>query len=246
MLSEGDQHVQAAIQQLQQAFEYSKKQKSEELKTWQKRIEDLEQQLSYMQQNLQRSEEGKAKAEAELNNALAMNENLKAQNQALMQALQDKEEEINRFLSLNQSLKNIVDQIPYVKSDTTSKQNFIPQFSQEPKTSLQNSSPQKIEAKPQSYIPSQTQSQQVSTRNISPIAKSPPKSTTRTASKSSQFIKAAKEELSPADFNHMISEINLYNKRNQTREETIANVKRLLGAAHSNLFDQFLPMVSGK
>lgn len=241
-MSEGDQHIQTAIQQLQQAFDYARQQRSEEIKSWQKRVEEMEKQLSFMQQNLQKTEEAKMKAEAELANALSTNEGLKAQNQALMQALQDKEDEINRFYSLNQSLRNLIDQTPYMKPDTARPApfNFAP-IPDTTKSIPQNTSPQKITQKAP-----QQQQHPPSIQTISPISKQPVKSTTRTASKSSQFIKAAKEELSPAEFNHMISEINLYNKRNQTREETIANVKRLLGTAHSNLFDQFLPMVSGK
>jgi hypothetical protein len=74
----------------------------------------------------------------------------------------------------------------------------------------------------------------------SPAPERPP------ASQGSLFIRAAKEELTYSDFNQMVAEINRYNKHQQTREDTIANVQQLMGSAHRSLFEQFLPMIGGK
>ena len=242
MQNDGDIQLQAAIEQLQNAFEYSKKQRNDEVKIWQKKAEDLENQISFMEQKIQKIEDDKNKAESELGQVLAQNENLKAQNASLMQALQEKEEQINRFLNLNQSLKSLIEQTTYIPQETMKVP--VTQYQTEQTTYTMKQAPNPIVA----AAPKNAHAEP-----ISPIQKPVQRSTTvtsttssrRTASKSSLFIKAAKEELSPSDFSHMISEINMYNRKSQSREETIANVKRLFGAAHRGLFDQFLPMVSG-
>ena len=244
MQNDSDYQVQAAIQHLQQVFDESKKQRNEQLKIWQDRVESLEQQLAMAQSNIQKLEADKAKVEADLNSAIVQNENLKSQNQALMQALQEKEEHLNRFVNLNQNLKNLIDQTTYTPTEMK-----LPQFTSDALTTKQSSYSVQTKATTTAINTTTQQSRQYTQQEpmspIKPTPKPQPTSSRRTASKSSLFIKAAKEELSPSDFNHMISEINLYNKKSQSREETIANVKRLLGSAHRSLFDQFLPMVSG-
>ena len=252
MQSDADFQMQNAIQHLQHIFEESKKQKNDQIKVWQDRVEALEQQLAMMQTNMQKLETEKVRIETDYNNATIQIESLKSQNQVLMQALQEKDEQLNKFVSLNQNLKDLIDQTSYIPTETK-----IPNFS---------FNPENFTSKPNSYNPptktnttqtiSSMVSQQIPSKpynreDYSTFQKTSTRQSTsaptarRTASKSSLFIKAAKEELSSSDFNHMISEINLYNKKSQSREETIANVKRLLGSAHRGLFEQFLPMVSG-
>ena len=262
MQNDGDYQVQAAIQHLQQVFEESKKQRNDQIKILQDRVENLEQQLAMAHNSMQQLETDKAKVEADLNNCIAQNESLKSQNQALIQALQEKDEQLNRFVALNQNLKNLIDQTQYTpietkipisqyntdafssatKQHTTNTTTAISNFSSALKTTQQTQN----RYNQQEISPiAKTSTTLTGTRPIQQTTTTTTTTTRRTASKSSLFIKAAKEELSPNDFNHMISEINMYNKKSQSREETIANVKRLLGSAHRALFEQFLPMVSG-
>ena len=263
MQNDGDFQLQTAIQHLQQVFEESKKQRNEQIKIWQDRVENLEQQLAMAHSSMQQLETDKAKVEADLNNYIAQNESLKSQNQALIQALQEKDEQLNRFVALNQNLKNLIDQTTYTPIETKLpiSQFNADTFSAKPlstTTSNYTSTMKTVQQSQNIMVQQSQQSKYAQPDQISPIAKTSaalasnravpsnnPPPTRRTASKSSLFIKAAKEELSPSDFDHMISEINMYNKKSQSREETIANVKRLLGSAHRALFDQFLPMVSG-
>ena len=64
-------------------------------------------------------------------------------------------------------------------------------------------------------------------------------------SKSTQFIYAAKDELQQTQFEQMIGEINSYNHKEQTKEQVIANVQRILLPDHQGLWNMFLSMISG-
>ena len=176
MQNEEDLQIQAAINQLQQAFDYSKRRRNDQAKIWQQRAEELENQLVMMQESFQKLDIEKKRVESELHDSLTQIDNLKAQNSALMQALQEKEEQIKRFMNLNQNLKNLIDQTPYVQQDIQK---------------LQVSSiNQDISYKP-SYVPSTVShiddrsSQQDSISSISQVVprKSTTSSTKRTASK---------------------------------------------------------------
>jgi hypothetical protein len=159
-------------------------------------------------------------------------EKLKTMNVSLTQSLQEKEQTIAKYVTLSQSLRGLLNEpteesvrleIPAVKREFSEYQTPITKSALtrelKSKTPLINS--EKVKVK-------------------SPPIDRPP------ASQGSLFIRAAKEELTYSDFNQMISEINRYNKHQQTREETITNVKQLLCPTHRSLFEQFLPMIGGK
>lgn len=67
----------------------------------------------------------------------------------------------------------------------------------------------------------------------------------RTKSKTQLFIQNARKELTATEFNEMISLINMYNKHQQTKDETLSNIQRILLPSHHNLYDQFVPMLTG-
>ena len=55
-----------------------------------------------------------------------------------------------------------------------------------------------------------------------------------------QLIRIAKQELTATQFNEMIQLINMYNKGQQTKEETRKNIQRIMLPSHRSLYDLFL------
>lgn len=239
-----------AIEQLKKAAENTKQRYWLEAKEWQKRTEELQSTLSTLQMQLQDVESQNQRLRAEFAEKSSECDKLQAMNSNLQRTLSQKDAEIEKFVNLNRTLKSFFDQndLPsappqpsYSKYESTipAQPTYTapPQPAPKPQQYDQYTSRMQSTPSPTSYLPSTTRTQQ------SPV--SPPQQQP-TASKSSLFIRAAKQELTYSDFNQMISEINMYNRHQQTREVTISNVKKLLCPAHRELFDQFLPMISGK
>ena len=268
MQLDAEDELNVAVEQLQRAASMIKQQRSIEAKMWQKRIQELSEENDLLQNQLVELQNENRQIKANYQSQSAEIESLRALNASLTRTLQSKDQEIQRYINFNQNLKGLIDQntvdsVPISPSLPPSQQ---PTTRQVPPTSNTSFSSYSPISNPKYYMNSPSKPSAIPTANryISPMQdynmpeNSPSPSInhqissiqnqstpTATASKSSIFIKAAKEELTYSDFNQMINEIKLYNKHNQTREETIKHVERLLCPTHRALFEQFLPMISG-
>jgi len=230
---EPEQLLSSAIEQVQVAAAQIKQQYSMEAKMWQKKAQELQSVVDSLQAKLQDAQKENAQLRLALDEKSNESDRLRTMNASLTRTLQEKDQAIAKYVSLNQSLKGLLDEQPEPPPRPAPSQTSF-QFSQ---YETPVSKPPYV--KPQLSRPPPP-SDQLGTR--SPVQESP---SARPASQGSVFIRAAKSELTYSDFNQMISEINMYNKHQQSREETIANVKKLLCPAHRALFDQFLPMIGG-
>jgi exonuclease VII large subunit len=225
-----EQLLESAIEQIHTATAQLKQKHSMETKMWQKKAQELQTVMESLQSELRAVQQANHQMKASLDEANAELERLRGINASLTRVVQEKDQTVARYQSLNRSLRGLLDEPPE-ESVRTPLSKFTP-------------SPFVAEAHPP---PSAFKRPPVSAERFkprSPPADAPP-SPSRGASQGSMFIKAAKEELTYSDFNQMIAEINLYNTHQQSREDTIANVKRLLCPTHRGLFEQFLPMIGG-
>ena len=258
MQLDAEDELSAAIDQVQRAASMVKQQRSIEAKMWQKRIQELSEENDLLQNQLADVQNENRQMKADLQSQTAEIESLRALNASLTRTLQSRDQEIQRFVSFNQNLKGLIDQQPVESSPSLSAKPMDTNYS-----SMNNSyQQQQASSSFASYSPNKTQkysynspikstttaTNQFSTNNYnynysssSPIRSNAAAS----SSKSSLFIKAAKEELTYSDFNKMINEIKLYNNHSQTREKTINHVERILCPAHRSLYEQFLPMIGG-
>jgi hypothetical protein len=243
----------AALQQVQVAASQLKEQHSTEARMWQTRAQELESAYGRLQNQVHGLEKANQRLHIALDEKVSELENLQSMNANLTRALQEKEQAINRYTSLNQSLKGLLnhtqDDAPTEsrRNDYSARQHPITDqsgYDYPTRVPLANDSARVPELRPQSAYSRQFTG---APPPRSPIRAEPElhESPPRPSSKSSMFIRAAKQELTYSDFNQMISEINQYNRKQQSREATIENVKRLLCPSHRGLFDQFLPMISG-
>lgn len=256
MQLDAEDELSAAIEQVQRAASMVKQQRSIEAKMWQKRIQELSEENDLLQNQLADLQNENRQMKADLQSQTAEIESLRALNASLTRTLQSRDQEIQRFVSFNQNLKGLIDQQPVDSGIPLSSKPMDTNYS-----SINNSYQQPASSSFTSYSPNKTQKYSFSSPNKSTTASttnqysnnynynysssSPIRSNATSSSKSSMFIKAAKEELTYSDFNQMINEIKLYNKHSQTREETIKHVERLLCPTHRSLYEQFLPMISG-
>ena len=244
MQIEAEDELTSAIDHIQRAAEQLKQQRSMEAKFWQKRIQELSEQNEMMQNQIADLQAENRQLKADLQSQSAEIESLRALQQSLTRTLQSKEQEITRYINFNQNLKGLIEQQPMdlpMQMPSSIDHSYLnsPSFDT-PKygtTTSNNNSPTRNYQSPAYRSNVRT--------NISPNPSAQSPNSTTSVSKSTQFIQAAKEELTYSDFNQMINEIKLYNRHNQTREKTIDNVRQLLCPAHRGLFDQFLPMISG-
>ncbi|OHT14302.1 hypothetical protein TRFO_15325 [Tritrichomonas foetus] len=261
MQLDAEEELQASIDQVQRAAEQLKQQRSMEAKFWQKRIQELTESNDLLTNQVADLQAENRQLKADIQAQAAEIESLRALRTSLTRTLQSKEQEISRYISFNQNLKGLIDQQPleqpiYTSADAsfTTQQNSnlhnnnsfdTPKYTTTTTAAARMyGSPPKVGAVSAAGYRTSPISNLSSNSNSKPT--SPTINTTTTsASKSSLFIQAAKEELTYSDFNQMINEIKLYNRHNQTREKTIENVRQLLCPAHRGLFDQFLPMISG-
>jgi hypothetical protein len=223
-----DELLISAIEQIKTATTQLKQKHSLETKVWQKKSQELQTIVDSLQSELRVTQQANFEMKTSLNEANAELEKLRGMNSSLTRSLQEKDQALARYVSLNRSLRGLLDEPPDEPIRTP-----LSTFTSAPVVSDSQ----------RSYKRST-----VSTERFKPRSQptnEPQPSPSRGASQGSVFIKAAKEELSYSDFNQMIAEINLYNKHQQSREETIANVKRLLCPTHRGLFEQFLPMIGG-
>lgn len=253
---ESDQQLQNGIELIKHAYESVRQQKLNDTQLWQKKAQELEVQNQNIQARAQHAEEQLEQTRQQLSDVLNENGQLRAQIESLKRSLQDKISELSKFHIFNQSLKTLMDQTPAhsplptsldIPSSYDSYANMTKQSVYAPRS--YDSSAVAAEQPPYYDVKKPIFSQRMgSPRSPTPANSSPSQQQarqTRSSAKSFIFIKAAKDELGYGDFNQMISEINMYNKKTQTREETIANVKKLLCPAHKNLYDQFYQMISG-
>jgi len=222
------EQMEYSFQQMNLAFENLKAQKLNESRIWQKRSQDLQTQVDSLRNQLQEALSSNDKMRNELNEAISECEAVKSQNSMLSRTLMEKEREISNFLALNQSLKQLLEQ-------PTNRTYTSPSIQKE---EIRVNAPSLNEVSPPT--------KQSKLHSVSNTSQQSAQSTTAPSlSKSSQFIRTAKEELTYSDFNQMISEINKFNRRTQTREETFANVKAILLPSHKALHDQFISVLSG-
>jgi myosin heavy subunit len=223
-MSDPEELIAAAIEQIQKAASQLKQKQSIEAKMWQKKAQELESVVDSLQSELRAVQQANAQMRASLEDANSELENLRSVNASLTRSLQEKEQTVSRYVSLNRSLRGLLDEPPEETLRLPLTRSTPSSFMNEPTPTYKRPS-QSVER----------------VKSVEPAA-SPP----RGPSQGSVFLKAAKDELTYSDFNQMIGEINLYNKHQQSREETIANVKGLLCPMHKRLFEQFLPMIGGK
>jgi hypothetical protein len=232
---DGENLLDAAVEQLKIAANQLKQQHSAEARMWQKKAQELQGYVDSLTGQIQGLEKANQQIRIALDEKSAEVERLASLNANLTRALQDKDQSIRRYVSLNQSLKGLLNE---THEDPTIS---APVYDYAEPTSI------KREPTPVKREPRAPSTQAPPFTGFTPPQPKPAvnESPQPTASKSSLFIRAAKQELTYSDFNQMISEINQYNRKQQTREDTIANVQRLLCPSHRLLFDQFLPMISG-
>ncbi|KAH0793755.1 hypothetical protein GPJ56_002307 [Histomonas meleagridis] len=217
------------IEQIKRAVKSLKQQNSTEQRLYHQQISELNRVNQENQARIEQLENENMQLRAAYNDAIAEAERLKSINASLARSLQQKEQEISRFVSLSQSLKGLLDQ--HDTSASTSSEIF----STDNNISFQSTSKPTLDIKPPK--------KQI--RQYSPLPTQKIGNTSPTASRSSMFIKSAKNELTYSEFNQMMQEINSYNKNQQTRDKTIENVRNLLSPEHNDLFSQFLLMISG-
>lgn len=242
MQQSAEELMDTAIEQLQMAAAQMRQQHSMEAKMWQKTAQELQTVVNSLQIQLQESEKANAQLRLCVEEKSAEIEKLQAMNVTLTKTLQQKEQAIAGFVSFNQSLKGLIEK-------QESPMIVPPQVTPVAPSFEYNN----YETPTKPAIPSPAMPVSISKYRQPPVRTSavletpvqPVETPKPTASKSSLFIKAAKQELTYSDFNQMINEINMYNRHHQTREDTIENVKKLLCPSHRGLFDQFLPMISG-
>ncbi|KAH0788164.1 hypothetical protein GPJ56_007995 [Histomonas meleagridis] len=221
-----EEELNSALIQLQKAVKSFKQQQSASSRMWQNRVTELEALNQDLQERIKQLEKQNTQLQIAYEDANAEAVRLRTINSSISRTLQQKDQEISRFISLNQSLKGLLDQQDAISSS-------------QPEPEPQYESFIKLE-------PKQSISKQSFSTPHSPSTKrtKPSQTPTTGTSKSSLFIKTAKQELTYSDFNQMISEINLYNRHQQSREDTIKNVQNLLCPEHQELFELFLPIIS--
>jgi Rad3-related DNA helicase len=223
----------SAIEQLQVAAKQMKQQHSMEAKMWQKKAQELQSVVESLQSQLRDAQKENTQLRLAFDETTKEAEHLRTMNDSLARSLQEKEQVIAKFVSLNQSLKGLLDDQPQTATRLQSTSTFdVPQHEAPVSRLSFAKEDSRSRFQPHRTPPSQP-----------PLT--PESQRAKPASQGSMFIRAAKSELTYSDFNQMISEINMYNKHEQSREETIANVRKLLCPAHRTLFEQFLPMIGG-
>lgn len=228
---QGEDLMNAAIEQLKIAANQMKQQHSSEAKMWQNTAHELQATVDQLQIQIRELTKANAQMKATLDEQTSELEQLRSVNESLTRTLQQKEQTIANFVALNQSLKGLIEQQETESTTST----YMAYETPVSKPAYQPTYQGKPHIEPV----------QMSVRRAAPTPTTTIESPKPAASRSSLFIRAAKQELTYSDFNQMITEINMYNRHQQTREDTIENVKKLLCPAHSGLFDQFLPMISG-
>lgn len=221
-----------------------------EIKTFQQQVQELQTRNEIIQKQLNESEIKYQQLQTKFELLSQDADQLRSQNSQLQASLSNQDQELNHYQSILQSLKVVLNGSEPILNPS------IPIF-QSPKS---NSIYPQYPSQNISPIPNQT-----SPSSASRIKKSPPNvhsfSTPQSMnspssngsnqtfrspqSKSSQFIYAAKDELPESQFEQMIAEINMYNRKQQTRDQTISNVKSILLPSHEGLWNMFLPMISG-
>jgi chromosome segregation ATPase len=231
---EADEALLAAVEELQRTANQVRQQHLLESKTWRSAAQELQGTVDSLHVQLRDTQELNSQLQASLDAKTAELERAQQIIASLKATCQQKDQTIAKFVSLNQSLRGLLDQ---------------QQPEEAPKTMTYDT--HELEVQPAKSAPYNFTQQSklafssdnsISSVQAEPVKPTPPPSS-QSGSKSSSFIRRAKEEMTYSDFNQMIAELNLYNKHNQTRDETISKVKRLLCPTHQHLYNDFLFMI---
>ena len=98
-----------AVSELQVAIEKVKQSRSQEIKIWQQRTFELQNQVQTLQSQLTESVNLNAHLQSNLQELTSECNRLRAINQSLNKTLQEKEIDISRFNALNESLRTLLD-----------------------------------------------------------------------------------------------------------------------------------------
>lgn len=229
----------AALYELQSAVEEIRQQSTSDSFLWKKRAQELEAENQELKRKLQESLMAQSQIRSEIDNLRISNEQLQDMNNTLQKALQEKDKTIQKYVAISQSMKGLLDP---VISENSSDSYYKPEdvfpkpFKPQPQTDVY---PRK---QPQYYQPSPNPS---SIKSMPTLSQTPRSVVQSPQSSNSVFLKAARQELSFSEFNEMINQISMYNKRDQTKEETLQNVRDLMLPKHQSLYDQFAPILNG-
>ncbi|EAY09334.1 hypothetical protein TVAG_395060 [Trichomonas vaginalis G3] len=226
--SDSNEQLDAAVNALQIAIENSKQQRSKEVKLWQKRTLELQNQVTSLQSQLSEAVNINTQLQSDMNEISNECEKLRKINNQLAKQLKEKEQEIAKYNQLNQSLRTILDGGAGVATNPVS-------ITQLP-TNKSTIQPLYEDLSPPPQNP-----------KISPISPKLHKSTTpkrASTSKSGQLLQKAKEQLTYSDFNLLIQEIQRHNNSNCSNAETLKNIKQILGPQNENLYKEFASIMS--
>lgn len=215
---DSNQQLDAAVSSLMIAIENVKQQRSKEVKLWQKRCLDLQNQVNSLQSQLSEAVNINAQLQADMSGLSNECEKLRKLNTQLATQIKNKEQEIARYNQLNQNLRTILDGNAPIENKF-----LIP---------------------PQPVYISETQSQKDESKFFIPkanLSKPPTQNTPKkaSASKSGQLLQKAKQQLSYSDFSLLIQEIQRHNNSNSSNAETLRKIKQILGPKNENLYTEF-------
>lgn len=227
------QLLDSAVGQLQMAVEAMKQQQSRDAKIWQKRVFELQDQIKSLNSQLQETVNHNARLQQELGDVTAECDRLRSANNYLSKQVKEKEQELSRFASINQSIKSLLEgsngSRPVHLDDPIMDLPITNKFSKETSGNMG--------AVPGYALPNYE-------ADIKAPQKISPKNKPKQKSKSTEFLHAAKIRLTQPKFQELIYEINNFNLQKQNREETIAGVKKILVPDYQDLFELFLPVIT--
>lgn len=223
---DSNQQLDAAVSNLQVAIENAKQQRANEVKIWQKRTLELQNQVTSLQSQLSEAVNINAQLQSDMNDLSNECEKLRKLNTSLSRQLKEKEQEIAKYNQLNQSLRSILDGNPSLPPQNPTIPSYMPTISP-------------AFDEPDNFIPK-------TELKYSPKLQKPVSPKKAPKSKSGQLLQKAKEELTYSDFNQLIQEIQRHNNSNSSNIETLAKIQKILGPKHANLYDEFASIMLEK
>lgn len=225
---EADDQLSQALEQVRAAATLLRQQQQAELNVWRKRVQDLQTENEALKSALAANQRQNDELRAAAIEADRRCNQLQLVNSNLNKAIQEKDEELSHYSSISQSLRALLDKEPV----RTQKETY-------------STIPETVYRSPQIYDAPTIHPQTPAPTPTSPVEVIRTPKRTHTGSRSGAFITTAKEQLPYQEYTKMLNEINKYNRKQQSREETIANVQKILQPAYGELQEQFMLMMGG-
>lgn len=225
------EEVQRVIEEIQKATSQLQKRTMEETSSWKEKVRILEDKVKSLQEALNDKESQNKQLRDENKQLQATIQSLETEQEKLLNELDDKNQTLTHYQDINLAVRAALEgRSPPGSPTSTQVSRYEPNSSR--------ISPKKMDSK--SPARKRVQVQENSSKSDSQFSET----SNESVSESTRFIQKASDELDPDTFSEMIEQIDKYNKKEQTRYQTVSAIQSLICPEHQSLFYEFRSLIA--